>query len=192
MQRWSMLCRIWAIGNSDDRTGWVRQPYLTVYRVKCERAVAEDLRRYRDVRPVDLPPRIGLERGLLAAPVQDLAEPASPPPNSPAVGVLDTGIVDGHPVLAPAVGDGQSFLPDIGADDRSGHGPSVSSSALYDDVAECLRNRRFVPEARLYSSRVLGPVHINIPTNVRRIGKTQANSPPAPIKRLVRYGRSVM
>lgn len=108
----------------------VRQPYLTVYRVKCERAVAEDLLRYRDVRPVDLPPRIGLERGLLAAPVQDLAEPASPPPNSPAVVVLDTGIVAGHPVLAPAVGDGQSFLPGIGADDRSGHGPSVSGSAL--------------------------------------------------------------
>ena len=69
----------------------VRQPYLTIYRVKCERAVAEDLLRYRDVRTGDLPPRIGLERGLLAAPVQDLAETASPPPNSPAAMVLVPG-----------------------------------------------------------------------------------------------------
>lgn len=133
----------------------VRQPYLTLYRIRCERTLADDLLNHRDVRVVDLPPRIGLQRALVAADIGRMEETPDPPENAPGIVVLDTGLVAGHPVLAPAVGDSQSFLSGAGPADGHGHGTFVSGIALYDDVADCVRNRRFVPELRLFSGRVL-------------------------------------
>ncbi len=133
----------------------VRQPYLTIYRVRCSSAVADDLLQHRDVRTVDLPPRIGLEPILVRADVQQLDEVSDPPPDAPGIVVLDTGVAAGHPILAPAVGDAQSFLAGAPVADDHGHGTFVSGIALYDDVATSLRNRRFVPELRLFSGRVL-------------------------------------
>ena len=133
----------------------VRQPYLTLYRIRCARKLADDLLRHRDVRRVDLPPRIGLERALVSTDVQDLDDVPAPPETAPGIVVLDSGLVAGHPLLAPAVGDAQSFLAGKSETDEHGHGTFVSGIALYDDVAECIRNRRFVPELRLFSGRIL-------------------------------------
>lgn len=133
----------------------VRQPYLTIYRTRCARPLAEEVLCHRDVRTVDLPPRVGLERAQLYADVQQTGEPPVPPNDAPGIVVLDSGLATGHPVLAPAVGDSQAFLPGRSAADEHGHGTSVAGIALYDDVAACVRDRRFVPELRLFSGRVL-------------------------------------
>lgn len=133
----------------------VRQPHLTLYRIRCARPLAEGLLLHRDVRSVDLPPRIGLEQALVRADVQELEETPGPPGGAPGIVVLDSGIAAGHPVLAPAVGDAQSYLPGVDPDDEHGHGTSVAGIALYDDVAACLRSGRFVPELRLFSGRIL-------------------------------------
>ena len=134
----------------------VRQPYLTVYRIRCGRRVADLLLRHRDVRTVDLPPRIGLERSLVLHDIQEVAAVPSPPESAPGVVVLDTGLVTGHPLLAPAVGDSQSFVAGVSAADDHGHGTFVSGIALYDDVTGLQQEGRFVPELRLFSGRVLG------------------------------------
>ena len=145
----------WVAENGGHVIDAVRQPYLTLYRIRCTRMLAEDLLRHRDVRLVDLPPRTGLERALIFTDVQDLGEVPAPPENAPGIVVLDSGLVAGHPILAPAVGDAQSFLPGESETDEHGHGTFVSGIALYDDVAECVRNRNFVPELRLFSGRIL-------------------------------------
>ena len=133
----------------------VRQPHLTLYRIRCARPLAEDLLRHRDVRTVDLPPRIGLEQALVRTDIQELEETPSPPNDAPGIVVLDSGLAAGHPVLASAVGDSQSFLSGADATDDHGHGTAVSGIALYGDVTECLRDRRFTPELRLFSGRIL-------------------------------------
>lgn len=145
----------WVAENGGHVIDAVRQPYLTLYRIRCTRMLAEDLLRHRDVRLVDLPPRTGLERALIFTDVQDLGEVRAPPENAPGIVVLDSGLVAGHPILAPAVGDAQSFLPGESETDEYGHGTFVSGIALYDDVAECVRSRNFVPELRLFSGRIL-------------------------------------
>ena len=133
----------------------VLKPYLTIYRIECHRPLGDDLLNHRDVRTVDLLPRLGLEPGLVLTSVQDLEEVPAPPDAAPAVVVLDSGLTSGHPALAPAVGDTASFLDGLGADDEHGHGTFVGGIALYDQVEECLRNRSFVPVLRLFSGRIL-------------------------------------
>ena len=145
----------WVTAGGGQVVDAVRQPYLTLYRIRCARKLADDLLRHRDVRRVDLPPRIGLERALVSADVQDLDDVPAPPETAPGIVVLDSGLVAGHPLLAPAVGDAQSFRAGESETDEHGHGTFVSGIALYDDVAECIRNRRFVPELRLFSGRIL-------------------------------------
>ena len=133
----------------------VKQPHLTMYRIRCTRALADGLLHHRNVRTVDLPPRIGLERSLVSSDIHEIQPPPPPPDGAPGIVILDSGVVAGHPLLASAVGDSQNFLPDAPAADEHGHGTFVSGIALYDDVADSLRRRRFVPELRLFSGRIL-------------------------------------
>ena len=145
----------WIRMRSGDILDSVRKPHLTLYRIRCARPLADQLLRHRDVRSVDLPPRIGLEQALVHTPISQLEDTPTPPENAPGIAVLDSGIVAGHPILGPAVGDAQSYLRGAGPADEHGHGTFVAGIALYDDVAECLCNRRFVPELRLFSGRIL-------------------------------------
>ncbi len=133
----------------------VKQPGLTLYRLRCDHAQARRLLRHRDVRAVDLPPRHGLELKLLQMDIQDLPKTPAPPDNAPGIVVLDSGLTTGHPLLAPAVGDAQSFLPGKGASDEDGHGTHVAGLALYGDVEAAASKGWFVPSLRLFSGRIL-------------------------------------
>ncbi len=145
----------WVGSHAGEILDSVRQPYLTVYRIRCDDSLANDLLSHRDVRTVDLPPRVGMELALVHTSIRELDDVPDSPADAPAVVVLDSGLATGHPVISPAVGDAQSFLPGAPAADEHGHGTLVSGIALYDDVAECLRNRRFIPELRIFSGRIL-------------------------------------
>ena len=145
----------WFQDNGGTEIDSVRQPYLSLYRVKGSRNLIDKLLKHRDVRIVDLPPRVVLDRSIRFRSVQELAEVPTPPADAPGVVVLDSGVASGHPVLAAAVGDSQSFLPEKPPTDDHGHGTFVAGIALYGDVAKCLEEGRFVPELRLYSGRIL-------------------------------------
>ena len=133
----------------------VQKAYLTLCRVRCDRAVAADLLRHRDVRAVDLLPRLALPQGIHSADVQEIPRVEGPLADAPGIVVLDSGLASGHPLLAPAAGDSQSFLQAKSAADEHGHGTLISGIALYGDVAEGLDARSFVPELRLFSGRIL-------------------------------------
>lgn len=92
----------------------------------------------------------------------DVAAPA----REDLVGVLvvDSGVMQRHPLLGPALGDAQVF-PDAlrqriigGAEDgderQGGHGTAVAGIAVYNDVGQCIGERRFEASARLFSARV--------------------------------------
>ncbi len=145
----------WAKERGGEIVDAVRQPYLTIFRLRCPQQLARELLRHRDVRTLDLPPRLGMETSLVFTPIQELDDVPSPPDQAPGIVVLDSGLAAGHPVLAPAVGDSQSFVAGASPADQHGHGTFVAGIALYDDVAACLQNRRFEPKLRLFSGRIL-------------------------------------
>ncbi|MGD0961987.1 MAG: S8 family peptidase, partial [Methylomonas sp.] len=145
----------WLKENGYEFPDSVKQPGLTIYRVRCDRQQAELLLHHRDIRIVDLPPRFGLDRKYLGLDIQQFPIPPSPLPNAPGVVVLDSGLATGHPLLGPAVGDAQSFLPGHMAADESGHGTHVAGIALYGDLTKSIEAGSFIPELRLFSGRIL-------------------------------------
>lgn len=136
----------------------LNQPSLVMVRVQCTRAQAESvLLRHRDVRMVDLPPRTGVSVEVLFTDINRIPEPVQPADDAPAIAVLDSGLASAHPLLAGSVGDAQGYLaPKRQPHDNPPywHGTFVSGLALYGDFAECLRQRRFVPQLRLFSGKV--------------------------------------
>jgi len=148
----------WLREHGMKRLDDLRQPSLVMVRVACNRAQAENLLlRHRDVRTVDLPPRTGVTVQLLRTDINVLPPPPPPPDNAPGIGVLDSGLTSNHPLLAPAVGDAQGYLPlqrNVQDNPPHWHGTFVSGLALYGDVAECLRRGSFVPQLRLFSGKV--------------------------------------
>ncbi|MEK6758624.1 MAG: S8 family peptidase [Deltaproteobacteria bacterium] len=145
----------WLTEHGIEKLDSVKHSGLTLYRVRCDHSQAKRLLHHRDVRTVDLPPRYGLELQLLHTDIQDLPEIQPPTENVPGVVILDSGLTTGHPLLASAVGDSQSYLPDKDATDENGHGTHVAGLALYGDVEGTIRERRLVPELRLFSGRIL-------------------------------------
>jgi len=151
----------WLRGQGIEKLDAVKQAHLLLYRLRVNRAQADLLLRHRDVRLVDLPARYGLEITVLQTDIQNLPPVPAPPGDAPGVVVLDSGLTTGHPLLAPAVGDAQSFIPGLGPDDQHGHGTHVAGIALYGDVEEALRSGQFVPMLRLFSGRILDANNTN-------------------------------
>lgn len=133
----------------------VKQPGIALFRVQSNRHQADQLLQHRDIRTVDLPPRYGLTLSLLYTDIQDLPDIPPPPANAPGLAILDSGLATGHPLLAPAVGDAQSFLPGKDAADENGHGTLVAGLGLYGDIAAALQNGSLEPRLQLFSGRIL-------------------------------------
>ncbi len=145
----------WLRENGIESPDSVKQSGLTIYRVRCNRTQAKQLLDHRDIRIIDLPPRFGLNLKHLGLDIQQFPIPPSPLPNVPGVVVLDSGLATGHPLLAPAIGDSQSFLPGHMSDDETGHGTHVAGIALYGDLTKSIKAGSFIPELRLFSGRIL-------------------------------------
>ena len=134
----------------------IQQPSLIMVRVRCNRQQAGQILCYRDVRTMDLPPRLGIAVKVLLTDINQFSAVDPPTVDVPAVAVLDSGLTTGHPLVRAAVGDAQGYvLPQRDADDADPwHGTFVGGLALYGDVAECIRQGQFVPQLQLFSGKV--------------------------------------
>jgi hypothetical protein len=134
----------------------IQQPSLVMVRIRCNHQQAEQILCYRDVRTVDLPPRLGVAVKVLLTDINQFPAVDPPAVDVPAVAILDSGLTTGHPLVRAAVGDAQGYvLPQRHADDADPwHGTFVGGLALYGDIAECIRQGRFVPKLQLFSGKV--------------------------------------
>jgi hypothetical protein len=118
------------------------------------RAVAE----LDQVAVVDRAPQPRLTRADLAA-LQDIEdlEVVAPPAEAPVVGIIDSGLRAGHPILEPAAAEATALHDEFGGqgEDEAGHGTQVAGITLYGDVEAAARRGRFEAPFWLASVRVL-------------------------------------
>ena len=117
-----------------------------------------------DVALVDLPPKAHVSvPAVLAFSIDDLPQPTPPGDAAPAVCIIDSGIVEGHPLLADTIASARSKaypatlgspVPPAGTD-AARHGTGVAGVALYGDIARCVTSKTFEPAASLVNARIL-------------------------------------
>ena len=129
-------------------------------RVRGDRKVARGIAELDQVSLLDSVPAPALERDELIA-LQDVSalpdDVPSPPDDSPVVGLIDTGVRAGHPLLRPAIADVAALDPSFGGqtEDAHGHGTAVAGRMLFGDVLEAVRNDQLQAPFWLASVRVL-------------------------------------
>lgn len=160
---------VWAKEQGFDVSDQLSQPSLILVRLHANAINANLLLNHRDIRTVDLPPRMSLSFDLLTADVNQFSQAPAPPDNAPRIAILDSGITAGHPFLSAAMGDAQGFVaPDRESADLAGHGTFVAGLALYGDVAEQIRSGQFIPQLQLFSGRVFNDDDLDETTFVEK------------------------
>lgn len=134
------------------------QPSLIMMRLRTDQKTVDELiLRYRDVRTVDLPPRTGITAQILHTDINTAPPMLDPPPDAPKIGVLDAGIISGHPMLGSAIGEACGYVkPHRRAEDTPPHwhGTFVAGIALHEDIETTLRQKKFTPQLNLFSGKV--------------------------------------
>ena len=148
----------WLGQNHIEKLDTLNQPSLVMVKVRCSKEQAERLLlRHRDVRTVDLPPRIGLKLEFITSGIENFPDPQPPNEEAPKICILDSGLTTAHPLIAPAVGDARGYvLPNKEPQDAvpNGHGTFVGGLALYGDIAECIKRQEFIPLLHLFSAKI--------------------------------------
>jgi hypothetical protein len=131
---------------------------VTLARFRGNAQAITELARLDQVASIDAVPRPALERSELFD-LQDVGEieVAEPDPEAPVVGMIDSGVISGHPVLEPAIVEALALHPQFAgqAEDAAGHGTMVAGLTIYGDVLAAARAGSFEPEFWLASVRVL-------------------------------------
>lgn len=135
---------------------------LALARVYIPGTKVLDIATLDQVARVDLLPQLLMwPADVYTAGVEDMPTVESPGENSPIVGLVDSGVLSGHPLIGPAL-EGVEVLDGLFPDgeDEDGHGTRIASLILHGRVDEALaRNVPLRPFCRVLSVRVLDADH---------------------------------
>jgi hypothetical protein len=132
---------------------------IFLLRVRGDRALVDAVAGFDLTERVDLVPEVQLapERFSQLQDVEELPEIVAPEDGSPTVGMIDSGVLAGHPLLRGAIVEAVTLEEDLGGgQDRHGHGTAVAGVLLYGDVRRAISNERPVQlPFRVASVRIL-------------------------------------
>jgi len=108
------------------------------------------------VRTIDRPPESDRHAAhLLEGNIADIGDVQPPEEGAPLIGIIDSGVNRGHPILQEVVATQISAPTSLGVNDEYGHGSRVGAIGAYGNVRECLERRDFQPQARLASGKIV-------------------------------------
>lgn len=138
-------------------TDEVRTSGLLLARASATQQLLPVLLNLPSIQVVDLPtPVTSPYADLLLAGAVDLPVLPNPLPSDPLVGLVDSGVVAGHPLLTNWIADEAAFGLEIDsmADDH-GHGTAVASLLVHGSIAEALRRNEWTPRVQVCSAKIL-------------------------------------
>jgi len=125
-------------------------------RIEADGVLIRALLDLPEIASIDLPPTADLpliEVSEIAIP--DIGGIEPPPGEASVIGIIDSGISAGHPLLAGAVAGSLGVPPALGDDDERGHGTPVAGIAIYGDLRQHLENNLFNARFRVASAKVV-------------------------------------
>jgi subtilisin family serine protease len=132
-------------------------------RVYLPAGLIRDLAELDVVARLDVLPHPALTRPqLFALDVDQLPDVGPPSPHSPIVGLVDSGIASGHPLIGPAVLAAEALSPYmVDGEDRHGHGTMVAGLVLHGPIEPVINGAvRARPICKLVSVAVLNEDNI--------------------------------
>ena len=143
---------------------WIGES-ICLIRAKVNAAALSELLTIDYIKEIERRPNPNFELlDLSSLGPSDFAISQDIPENSTGILIIDSGIMQRHPILGPSIGDAQIFPdrnrvkieggPEDGDKTDGGHGTAVAGIAAYYDVGECLKKREFKSTIRLFSARV--------------------------------------
>ena len=134
----------------------MRTQSLVLARIEGNATLVDLLLDLDIVAHVDLIPKLDRAYEMVFDEVIDVSPIPVAAGNEPIVGLIDSGVMAGHPLLAGWVVAEQDFgTTESSAADMQGHGTAVAGLIVYGDVAACLKNRTWTPQVRILSGKVL-------------------------------------
>lgn len=129
---------------------------IFIARVRISGIGLRELLALKEVAWIDLPPvpDFAPDEGAEMT-VDDLPPIDAPPPGSICVGIIDSGIIASHPMLAGVVAGAFGVPERLGSDDERRHGTAVAALAAYGSVAEQIQHDRLRPRFRIASAKVV-------------------------------------
>lgn len=132
---------------------------IALARFRGNASVIAGLADLDQIASIDLVPDPVLEQGELAQlqEIDHIETANSPPEDAPIVGIVDSGVLSGHPFLEAAIAEATALHPEFGGqgEDSNGHGTLVAGIVLYGNVLAAARTAEFDPDFWLASVRVL-------------------------------------
>ena len=134
----------------------LRTSSLILARVVGSRALAETLLDLDCVAQVNLPPLLPSTYGALFEDVAATRNDSQPTGDEPVVGVIDSGVLAGHPLLRGWVVEEEDFgSGEDTAADRQGHGTQVAGLAMYGSIKDCVDTGIWDRRVLIASGKVL-------------------------------------
>lgn len=130
-------------------------PSGLLIRLKCNGNAIMALSKITDVARIDTPPQPDFEEGGQSSlTVDDIGNVKFPNVNAVRIGIIDSGVNDGHPLLQNVVvaAFGVGGEP---ATDENGHGTAVAAIATYGDLNAMVKQSRFTPQFKIVSARAV-------------------------------------
>lgn len=130
-------------------------PMGIMVRVRGPGSAFKDLLTCIEVAQIDLPPRPDLEDGGVPKDTLDDLGPIHPvASDAVCIGIIDSGVNDGHPLLEHVV-SGAFGVGGQPAGDDHGHGTAVAAVAAYGDLDTMRQLGEFKPRFAIASARVV-------------------------------------
>ncbi len=133
----------------------VNRDGLLLYVVRVNHLQSQLLFNHANVRKIDLPPETGISFDQLNVDINLLPSVSAPHAGNARICILDDGVNTNHPLLAPAIGESQSYIEGENTENNSGHGTAVAGIALYGDLEACNRSNLWQPELWIYNGKIM-------------------------------------
>lgn len=130
-------------------------PSIALTRIRANGATLRALLDIPEVSTIDLPPQLDLDASeRLDMSLAEMPTLGAVDPNSPLIGIIDSGVND-HPLIGEALVGSIAVPASLGRADAHGHGTMVAGIALFGDLAAQLERGALERPFRICAARVV-------------------------------------